>query len=396
MIRHFGKSYIMYQVDNDSLLRVVRKCFSKLGLVLDALRPRSAENPNAVGKSRDYTTEEVSQLERSLEALRLSEVLHRSIVASAADAILVVDGQATIENLNPAAERMFGYTGREVIGWHIHVLIHEFTLERQDKSFETVGRRKDGRIFHMEVDLSDVQVEGRRLCVVVGRDITQRTDLKREVLAISWREQARIGQDLHDTVCQYLVGIQFMCSVLAEHLAAKELSETPNVRRIAELTGQALSVARRIAQGLFPVRLKEDGLELALKEWAVQQENQFAVTVSVSCPSRISTIDNETATHLFRIAQEATNNAIRHGKATQVDIDLAASEGTASLTVKDNGRGLPGSPGDHRGMGLNIMKYRATIIGGALDIKRADDGGTIVVCSLAIPKALKQRSGQST
>jgi nitrate/nitrite-specific signal transduction histidine kinase len=79
-----------------------------------------------------------------------------------------------------------------------------------------------------------------------------------------------------------------------------------------------------------------------------------------------------------------------------VDIDLTASEGTASLTVKDDGRGFLGSPGVHRGMGLKIMEYRATIVGGALSIKRAADGGSIVVCSLTIPKALSQKSGQST
>src|SRR4030095_15009105 len=100
----------MYQIDDDSLLRVVRKCFSKLGLMLTALRLRSSEDPNTVSTSGDSREEEVYQLQRSLEALRLSEALHRSIVASAADAILVVDGQAVIENMNPAAERMFGYT----------------------------------------------------------------------------------------------------------------------------------------------------------------------------------------------------------------------------------------------------------------------------------------------
>ena len=203
----------------------VRKCFSKLALVWNTLRPRSARNPtqnlNAGGKRSGDIVNEVSQLKRSLEALRLSEALHRSIVESAADAILVVDDQAVIENVNPAAERMFGYTGHEVISWHIHILIPEFTLEQQDKSFETIGRRKDGRIFQLEVDLSEVRVEGCRLFAVVGRDITQRSELKREVLAISWREQARIGQDLHDTVCQYLVGIQFMCSILAERLGCQ-------------------------------------------------------------------------------------------------------------------------------------------------------------------------------
>jgi two-component system, LuxR family, sensor kinase FixL len=337
---------------------------------------------------------EVSQLEHSLESLRLSEALHRSIVATAVDAILVVDDRAIIESMNIAGERMFGYTGHEVIGWPIHILIPEFTLERQDKSFETVGRRKDGRVFHMEVNLSDVRVDGCRLFPVIARDITQRTKLEREVLAISWREQARIGQDLHDTVCQYLVGIQFMCSVLVERLAAQELAETPSARRIGELTGQALTETRRLAKGLFPVELKEDGLELALRGWAAQLESQFGVTVSVHCPNPISIKDNETATHLFRIAQEAVNNAIRHGRAKRVDIDLAVSETTTSLIVKDDGQGFPGSPGVRRGMGLNIMKYRATIIGGTLSIKSAAEGGTIVVCSLTIPENLSQRSGQ--
>jgi two-component system, LuxR family, sensor kinase FixL len=388
-------------MDDDYLLRVVRKCRSKLALVWNTLRSRSARHPtqnlNALaGTGADPIEDEVSQLKSSLESPRLREALHRFIIASAVDAIFVVDDRGVIESLNPAGERMFGYTPHEIIGWHIHILIPEFTLVRQDKSFETVGRHKDGRKFHMEVDLSDVATEGGRLFAVVGRDVTQLTELQRELLAISWREQARIGQDLHDTICQYLVGIQFMCSVLEERLAAKELSETPSVRRIAELTGQALTVARRIAHGLFPVELKEDGLELALKEWAELQGSQFGVTVLVRCPSRISTIDNETATHLFRIAQEAATNAIKHGKATCVDIDLAISEETASLTVTDNGRGFVGNAGVQRGMGLNIMKYRATIIGGTLSIKRAANGGTIVVCALAIPKKLSQESGQST
>jgi two-component system, LuxR family, sensor kinase FixL len=392
-------AYIMYQVIE--LLPVVRKYFSKLGLVWTILGSRSAWNPaqrnlEALSKQKEDILDEVSQLKRSLESLRLSEALHRSIVASVVDAILVVDDQAVIVNMNPAVERMFGYSDHEIIGWRIHILIPEFTLELQDKSFETVGRRKDGRIFHMEVDLSDVVVEDCHQFVVVGRDITQRTELKREVLAISWREQARIGQDLHDTICQYLVGIQFMCSVLVERLAAKELSETPSVKRIAELTGQALSVARRIAHGLFPVELKEDGLELALKEWASQQESQFGVTVLVHCPSHTPSIDNETATHLFRIAQEAANNAIRHGKATHLDVDLAISDETTSLTVQDNGRGFLEGSGGQRGMGLNIMKYRATIIGGTLSIQRANDGGTTVVCSLTTPKKLSQKAGKST
>src|SRR5262249_19517935 len=118
--------------------------------------------------------------------------------------------------------------------------------------------------------------------------------------------------------------------------------------------------------------------------------SQFGVTVLVCCPNS-TTIDNVTATHLFRIAQEATNNAIRHGKATRVDIDLTISAESLSMTVRDNGMGFLQSTGAQRGMGMNIMKYRATIIGVTLSIKRAADGGTIVVCSL--PSSKKYRQG---
>ena len=336
---------------------------------------------------------EAFERRRSLESP--SEALYRSIVTTAVDAILVVDDQAVIEKINPAGERVFGYAGHEVIGSHIHALIPQFTLKRQDKNFETVGRRKDGRIVPLEVSLRDVSVGNRRLFTVVGRDITQRAKLEREIVAISWREQARIGQDLHDTVSQYLVGIQFMCDVVVERLSARGLSETADVRRIAELTSQALTVTRSLAKGLFPVGLAEEGLISAIREWSAQQESLFGVTILVSCPNPVSIENNVTSTHLFRIAQEAVNNAIRHGKASQVHIDLAISEGTVSLSVKDDGLGLPESLGDHRGMGLNIMSYRARMIGGTLSIKRAIDGGTIVVCSLAVPRSPFQKGRQS-
>jgi two-component system, LuxR family, sensor kinase FixL len=321
---------------------------------------------------------------RSLEPRRLSEALHRSIVTSAVDAILVIDDQAVIQKMNPAAERVFGYTGSEVVGSHVHALIPEFSLEHQDRSFEAVGRHKDGRMIPLEVSVSEVCVGNGRLFTVIGRDITERTKLENEIVAISWREQARIGQDLHDTVVQYLVGIQFMCDVLVERLAAKGLAETTDVRRIAELTHEALTLTRSLAKGLFPVGLADEALILALKEWSAQQEALFGVTILVSCPNPISIKDNTTSTHLFRIAQEAVSNAIRHGKARLIHIDLTTSQGTVSLCVKDDGLGLPEVLGDHAGMGLHIMSYRARIIGGSLSIKKAVEGGTVVVCSLPI------------
>ncbi|HEX2522296.1 MAG TPA: ATP-binding protein, partial [Terriglobia bacterium] len=267
---------------------------------------------------------------------------------------------------------------------HVHALIPELSLERRDRSFEAVGRRKDGRTIPLEVSLSDVWLGNCRLFTLIGRDITERIKLEKEIVAISWREQARIGQDLHDTVVQYLVGIQFMSDVVVERLAAKGIAETADVRRISELTHEALTLTRSLAKGLFPVGLADEALILALKEWSAQQEALLGVTILVSCPNPISIKNNATSTHLFRIAQEATRNAIRHGKARRIHIDLTSSEGTVSLCVKDDGLGLPEGFRDHPGMGLHIMSYRARIIGGNLSIKKAVEGGTVVVCSLPI------------
>jgi signal transduction histidine kinase len=304
-------------------------------------------------------------------------------VATALDAILVIDDQAVIEKMNPAAERVFGYTGSEVVGSLVHTLIPEFSLEH-DSSFQAVGRRKDGRMIPLEVSLSEVCVGSCRHFTLVGRDITERIKLEKEIVAISWREQARIGQDLHDTVVQYLVGIQFMSDVVVERLAAKGIAETADVRRISELTHEALTLTRSLAKGLFPVGLADEALILALREWSAQQEALLGVTILVSCPNPISIKNNATSTHLFRIAQEATSNAIRHGKARRINIDLTSSEGTVSLCVKDDGLGLPEGFRDHAGMGLHIMSYRARIIGGNLSIKKAVEGGTVVVCSLPV------------
>jgi signal transduction histidine kinase len=215
----------------------------------------------------------------------------------------------------------------------------------------------------------------------VVRDISERKRLEQEILDISDREKRRIGQDLHDSLGQLLTGIGFKSKSLENRIAAKGIPEADSARQIAELVTQAISQARGLARGLQPVEPKPAGLMSALEELALSMQNLFKVACIFKCSEAVRINDPAAATHLYRIAQEACNNAIKHGHAGQVIIELQRIDDAVVLTIRDDGEGFceppPGAP---RGMGLQIMRYRAAMIGGSVSIQRNETGGTVVRC----------------
>ncbi len=217
--------------------------------------------------------------------------------------------------------------------------------------------------------------------VGIAEDITDRRRMEREILEISDREQGRIGQDLHDGLCQKLVSIAFDNNSLEQKLTERTLPEAANARQIAELLDEAITEARAMAHGLFPVQLEADGLDIALQQLAEGANARAGVTCRLECPRPALVRQNAVATHLYRIAQEAVNNAIKHAQAGSILIELKGDEERVELRVTDDGVGMPGSPAARGGLGLHIMDYRARTIGGTLDITRATSGGTSVSCS---------------
>jgi two-component system CheB/CheR fusion protein len=145
---------------------------------------------------------------------------------------------------------------------------------------------------------------------------------------------------------------------------------------------EAISQTRSLARGLAPVTLESEGLASALRELAANTEKMFSVACELDCSESVRNVPTATATHLYRIAQEAVSNAIRHGKATRVHIQLQVAAGQLHLKIEDNGSGIPDEPSRNRGMGLRIMRYRSGIIGGLLSIEPLAAGGTSVSCSL--------------
>lgn len=236
-------------------------------------------------------------------------------------------------------------------------------------------------------------VEERKLINGVAEALKgywERKRLEAEVLEISEREQRRIGQDLHDGLTQHLRGIVYLHHVLHERLLRKSAPEVTDSARITQLLDQAVDQARAMAHGLFPVELAATGLMKALRALAISINDIYGISCRFVCPKPVLIHDNPTAIHLYRIAQESVQNAIRHGKATRVNIVLSATNAAVTLSVKDNGQGFPQVLPEMRGMGLEIMKYRARTIGGQLSLKPDARKGTVLTCVLP-PLGLRKR-----
>jgi signal transduction histidine kinase len=223
----------------------------------------------------------------------------------------------------------------------------------------------------------------RQRTAALTEEMAERERLERELLEISEREQRRMGQDLHDGLCQHLTGATLAGQVLEEKLAALGLPETADASKVVEIVEEGINLSRRLAKGLYPVEMTADGLMLALEEFAVTSSKLFKVSCRFDCDLPVLIHDPATAGHLYRIAQEAVGNAIKHGKAPNILIRLDASEENTELSIKDDGVGLPNPLPKARGMGLRIMAHRSAMIGGVFRARRGENGGTLVTCSIS-------------
>ena len=320
---------------------------------------------------------------------------YAALVESSDDAIIGKTLDGYITSWNRGAEAVFGYMRKEMVGKHISILIppdrkdEEPEILEKIKSgksvdhYETIRRRKDGGLIDISVTISPIRDADGTIVGAskVARDITERKQLERQILEISDREQRRIGHDLHDGLCQHLAGIELMSQVLEQKLTPQSGDAAKRAGDIAKNVREAIGQTRSLARGLSPVTLESEGLSSALHELAVNTEKMFKVKCRFNGDSPVSVQNHAAATHLFRLAQEAVSNAIKHGRARQISIHLKADPGRIYLAVNDNGRGFPAGIPKSKGMGLRIMQSRAGMIGGTLTIERNAAGGTSVICS---------------
>jgi signal transduction histidine kinase len=220
----------------------------------------------------------------------------------------------------------------------------------------------------------------RERTAALETQIAEKRELEKNILAISDRERAIIGLDLHDGLCQQLVSAAFSANLLHEELVKEATAAAPRAGRIADLIDDAITQARNLARGLYPVRLETEGLETALQELAATLDRRFGIACSVECHGSFAPFDPETGIHLYRIAQEAVVNAAKHSGAKSVVVRLGAHPDGGRLAIEDDGSGIRREAVNREGMGLRIMEYRARMIGARFRIEKRSGGGTRVVC----------------
>jgi PAS domain S-box-containing protein len=219
----------------------------------------------------------------------------------------------------------------------------------------------------------------------LSAEIVERTRLEREIISISEREQRRIGQDLHDGLCQELAAIAFMTRAVANRMRGTDADVGGRVHHLAGLLNDSISRCRDIARGLHPVEMDADGLMVALRDLAARTDQAIACSFQYGQP--ILMPESDMALNLYRIAQEAVTNALKYSGAGRITISLNRDGAALRLSISDDGRGIP-SPRNrprrkqHGGMGLHIMRYRARTMGATLRIQARKPHGTEVLCLL--------------
>lgn len=217
--------------------------------------------------------------------------------------------------------------------------------------------------------------------------------LEQEIINVSDQERQRIGRDLHDGLCQYLAAIGFTADVLKQDLQDESHARAATARDISELLHEAVVRARDVARGLSPVDRDEGGLESALEDLASSTSKLMGISCDFICPEPVHIENNQSAVHLFRIAQEALNNAVKHGHAKSVVIALERNGETVSLRVSDEGVGLDPAMTKRGGMGLNTMNYRARVLGGRLEIHPNTPTGVVVTCTVDMDSQITSANG---
>lgn len=220
----------------------------------------------------------------------------------------------------------------------------------------------------------------RDVSAQIGR-VLERERLSARAADLVWREQRSLLHTLHDSLGQTLTGLGMLSAGLSHRLATTDVAGAETARQIAQQAQQALEQIRQLSRGLFPVEIDANGLMPALRQLASTTEALHRIHVRVEGDTPASVRDNRVATELYRIAQEAVTNAVKHAKAHTVTIHLGTEAVTSRLSVRDDGMGIPDPMPNQEGMGLQIMRYRANSIGGNLSIEPHPDGGTVVTCN---------------
>ncbi|MCX5796282.1 MAG: PAS domain S-box protein [Elusimicrobia bacterium] len=371
---------------------------------INATVVQMGEKPLIMTICRDITSRR-----RAQEALRRSEAMLAEAERLAGIGSVVRDLRTGEVYRSQGVHRIFGAGKDEMPDQPENFLryVHEDDRERLRRALQdndtTSGRlaeeyrirRPDGaeRIIHVEGETSkDEQGRPARFFAWL-QDITERRRLEEKILRISDRERRNIGHDLHDDLGQQLTGIALLGRALQERLSDQSSPEAGAMAELLRHVDRALVQVRELARGLQSAPARPEGLLEALAGLAAHVRSTAKVSCRLEADRRVLVREPGVADHLYRIAQEAVHNAVRHGRPREITIDLSEDDRGLKLTITDDGTGMLEAPKKGAGMGLDIMRHRASIIHGTLTISSHVGGGTAVICR--VPPAAAPDGGRT-
>lgn len=345
----------------------------------------------------------VAERKQGAAELRRSEEKLRLALEGITDyAIFTLDAVGNVATWNSGAEHLFGYAPADVIGQpfgHFFSTRHikqarPQTLLKQVESegraeFESWQRRKNGGRFLAHTIMTVLRDEDSESLgfVLVWRDITEKKQLERSMAESTNVERQQLGRELNDVLGQQLTGISLLTKTLERKLVSSNAPEAEDARELARLIGESHSYVRKLIKGVRPVEGDTGGLMSAFTVLAEHIKRTTGIDCALECEQPVFIEDNNIATQLYYIGQEAVENAVRHANPTMIRIGLRSGKDRITLHIRDNGSGIYENEDDQsRGMGLRIMRYRAGLLNARLEIQRAETGGTLLTCSVHLEK----------
>jgi PAS domain S-box-containing protein len=330
-------------------------------------------------------------------------------VADSEDAIISLTMDGAIMTWNPGAQRIYGYAAEEVVSRSVAVIFPSANINKLSQilervargetvaRYETLCRRKDGSLFESSLTVSPVNdAAGKRTgASVIARDVSERRKLEKEVLDMSTLERRRVGYELHDGLSQQLAGIALKAKSLQESLTATGASQAGAAREIVELVNEAMRQTRQVTRSLDPPEREASDLVAVLKRLALETSAAYPVDCQCRCEESQLPLTAQTNLALFHMAQEAVRNAIVHGGAERIELQLTSNNGGVNLAIRDNGKGFDPSKKAPAGMGLRLMQYRARTLDATFQLSSQPGVGTVVKCSLPLPASMSG-AGTST
>ncbi len=313
---------------------------------------------------------------------------YRMLIEHSEDAVLILDRKATIIEANPRAAEILGIPCEQIRGKDIRRFIVSEDLRAVPLRLHRVlaGERlrttrrvrlANGTMLYLE-GCTKLLPDGRIMCTV--RDVTAQRNLEARILDMARREQQRTAEDLHDSLGQELTGIKFIAEVLAGKLLSAHSEYADEADSIAGVVQLALANTRRIIRAIAPADLSAEGLAAALRDLAATTREVFDVSCSVRIRQPLNINGDAAATHLYQIAREAISNAVRHGRAERIVVQLSAGKTKGRLVVSDNGQGFRRDADGEDGAGLQVMHHRGELLNGELSIETSPGSGTVVTC----------------